>query len=180
MAVEPLYNVDKETLLNRVRIETADDSQTLALIDQTITEVRLGFFSRLTKSRAQEIAGYPLVDNPLSDEEILRATAANTEALWVTWYLAQRLPYLFMDNSGSVNDAFNDEQLTRDTQLKEHLDALKDQIDQGLGDLVLPPDENTGATKSDLIKNETTYKPFSSFKGLYPYGHNTSISGGRV
>jgi len=67
MAVEPLYNATLETLLQRARIESANDTQTVALVHQTVTEVRLGFFSKLTKDRAKDIATYSLVDNPDSD-----------------------------------------------------------------------------------------------------------------
>src|SRR6056297_3604562 len=148
MAVEPLYNEDLDTLLKRARIATADDDQTLALVHQTVTEVRLGFYSKLGKTRATDIAGYSLVDNPTSDEEILRAGAANTEALWLTWLLAQRLPHLFMDNSASTGDMWNEEQLTRDTKVqKEYLGNLKAQIDVGLGMLEDPENETTGAVK---------------------------------
>jgi len=181
MAVEPLYNVDRATLLKRVRIETADDEQTVALIDQTINEVRLGFYRKLTSARATTIAGYSLVENPTTDEQILRATGANTEALWVTWLLAQRLPYLFMDNSSSTGDAFNDEQLTRDSSgLKEFLDALKAQIDEGLGALIEPASDDTGMVKASSISNDTDFDPFDEYRGLYPLGDNYLVSGGLV
>lgn len=181
MAVEPLYNEDLEALLNRVRIETADDDQTLAMIYQAVTEVRLGFYRSLTSARALEIAGYTLVDNPTSENEILRATGATTEANWMTWILAQRLPFLFMDNRASVQDAFNDEPLTRDSAgVQDFLDELKIQIDIGLGDLQLPASEDSGATKSASITNPgDAFTPMSagSFRGLYPSGTNVGVGG---
>jgi len=173
MPVAPLYNTDMASLLERVRMSSADDTDTLALIDQTVSEVRLGFFRSLGKSRAVTIVGYALVDNPLSDNEVLKAGAANTEALWVTWLLAQRLPHLFMDNSASTGDAFNDEQLTRDASgLHAFLKALKVEIDQGLGDLMSPVSETAGSPKSSAIKNETTNLVYDNFVGLYPRGTN--------
>ena len=178
MAVEPLFNADLETLLNRVRIETADDAQTLALIYQSVNEVRLGFYSKLTTARALTIAGYPLEDNPTSDNAILRSTGANTEALWVTWLLAQRLPWTSMDNSASTADAWNDEQLTRDAKgLQEFLDALKLQIDEGIASLEEPPDENAGATKASSIAPDEDDLIFERFPGLYPLGTNTTNAG---
>lgn len=179
MAVEPLYNASKDALLNRARIKTADDTQTLAMIDQAISEVRMGFFRSITSTRALAIAAYSLVDNPSSDEEILKATAANTEANWVVWLLAQRLPYLFMDNRSSVGDAFNEEQLTRDSAaLKQFLDGLKTEIDKGLGDMAVPVSTDTGSSKAASITNTgDAFKPFDSFRGLYPYGTNLGISG---
>lgn len=179
MAVEPLYNADRDTLLKRVRIETADDEQTVALINQTINEVRLGFYRKLTSARATTIAGYSLVENPTTDEQILRATGANTEALWVTWLLAQRLPYLFMDNRSSVGDAFNDEQLTRDSSgLADFLEALKAQIDEGLGAMAEPAIDDSGMIKAASITNDEAFDPFDSYRGLYPLGDNYLVSGG--
>lgn len=178
MAVEPLFNADLDSLLKRVRIETADDEQTLALVYQAISEVRIGFYRSITSARALTVAGYPLVENPTTDEEILRVTGANTEANWVTWLLAQRLPYLFMDNRASVQDSWNEEQLTRDSAgLSEFLDALKGEIDKGLGDLEEPPSEDSGPTKASSISNTDSYDAFSPNKGLYPYGTNVGSSG---
>ena len=136
------------------------------------------FFRFLGKDRALAITGYSLVDNPTSDNDILRAGAANTEALWVTWLLAQRLPHLFMDNRASVADNWNDEQLTRDLfRIKRILDALKKEIDQGLGDLMEPVSEMAGSPKSTSIKNTETDLVYDRFVGLYPYGTNRPIGG---
>lgn len=180
MAVEPLFNEDRETLLNRVRIETADDAQTIALIDMAISEVRIGIYRAITSARATTIAGYALVDNPTTEEQILRAGGANTEALYLTWLLAQRLPFLFMDNRASTGDAWNDEQLTRDSAgIQEFLDELKGQIDLGLGDLMEPVSEDSGPNKASSIGPDDTYSPFSPFKGLYPLGTNYGVQGGR-
>lgn len=173
MAVEPLFNADKDTLLKRVRIKTADDEQTLALIDQTITEVRLGFYRSITKDRATTIAGYSLTDNPTTDNEILRAGAANTEALWATWLLAQRLPHLFLDNRAAVADSWNEEQLTRDTQVQDqYLKNLKAQIDVGLGDLMEPMSDTSGPVKASSIAPDESCLPYDNFNGLYPRGVN--------
>jgi len=178
VAVEPLFNADRETLLKRVRIETADDEQTLELIDQAMSEVRIGFYRAITSARAATIAGYTLVDNPTSDEEVLRATGANTEANWLTWILAQRLPYLFLDNRASTQDAWNEEQLTRDASgLEEFLDDLKAQIDIGLGDLMEPPSEDSGPVKAASLAPDEPFKPFTTFRGLYPYGTTITTSG---
>jgi len=180
MAVEPLYNASKYTLLSRVRIQDADDEATLALVDQAITEVRLGFYRRITKERAITIAGYTLVDNPTSDEEILIAKAANTEALWVTWLLAQRLPHLFIDNRASVGDQWNDEQLTRDTLPSEYLKSLKTLIDEGLSDLEEPVNADSGPVKSDSIGPDESATPYArgTFLGLYPDGSKGVFYGG--
>ena len=168
MAVAPLYNADLETLLEKARINTADDVQTVAVVHQTVTEVRLGFFSVLTKDRAKAIAAYATSDTPDTDEEVLKARAIAVEALWLTMLLAQRLPFLFMDNKASTGDAFNDEPLTRDTQLQDFIDALKAQIDAGLAELMLPPEENAGAVKASLLAPDDPDLIYNRFPGLFP------------
>ena len=176
MAVEPLYNATLETLLKRTRIDTADDDQTNALVTQSVTEVRLGFYRSLGRDRAKAIAGYPLTDNPDTDEEILRARGAAVETLWLTWLLAQRLPFLFMDNRASTGDIFNDEPLTRDAaKLQDFLDALKEQIDEGLGELTEPEDTNAGAVKVTALNSGTVDLIYDRFLGLYPHGTNARV-----
>ena len=76
MAVESLFNASRTALLQRARISTADDVQTLALVDQSINEVRIGFYRRLGSPRVNQIVGYSLTDNPTSDEELIRSQAA--------------------------------------------------------------------------------------------------------
>ena len=176
MAVESLFNASRESLLKRVRIETANDAQTLALVDQSIQEVRQGFYSKLGASRVATILTYALVDNPSTEEELLRSTGASTEANWLTWLLAQRLPHLFMDNKASTGDMWNDEQLTRDTKDDKFLARLKTQIDIGLGDLQEPINTETGETKASSIGPDTTNLVYNNFPGLYPHGTNETVS----
>lgn len=158
MAVEPLYNADLETLLTIVRIEPADDANTIAAVAQAVSDVRLGLFSRLTKTRALEVAGYPLADNPTTDEEILRKQGASAEALWLMILLVQRLPVLFMDNN-AVNDVFNDEPLTRDANSKmyELIGSWKKQLENLLQDLVSPEDLGDSSVKASLNGPATPY-----------------------
>jgi hypothetical protein len=167
MAVEPLYNSSKEELLKKVRIETADDEQTLALVDSVIQEVRVGFFTFLTRERAQEVAAYPLVENPSTDEEVLKTTAAVTEVNWVTYLLALRLPVIYMSNESGTRDSWNEEPLTRDSaSIREFLSELKKAKDAGLGFLVVPTDANAGSIKSSLNGPDTPWLIGEHFAGL--------------
>jgi hypothetical protein len=177
MAVESLFNASRESLLKRVRINKADDEATLALVDMAISEVRTGFYSSLGASRIAQILAGTVVENPTSAAELLRATAANTEALWVTWLLAPRLPYLFMDNKASVGDAFNDEPLTRDSNAgqKRFLDNLKAQVDVGLSALKEPAGTEAGLFKASSIGPDSPDLVFDRFRGLYPAGHSTQV-----
>lgn len=172
MAVEPLYNEDLETLLTIVRISPADDDNTIAAVHQAVSDVRLGIYSKITRARAQEIATYPLTDNPTTDEEVLRKQGASAEALWLMILLVQRLPVLFMDNS-AVNDIFNSEPLTRDSNSKMQ-DLIKEwqkQLDNIMADLVAPDDLADSAVKSSLNGPSTSYVLANNLKGggcIYP------------
>jgi len=166
MAVEPLYNDTLESLLLIARIEPADDTNTVAAVAQAVRDVRLGFFSRLGKTRSLEIAGYTLVDNPLTDDEVTISGAASAEALWLTLILMQRLPVLFMDNSSSGGDVFNDEPLTRDaTALIASKKDLNAHLEDLLGELA---DDNSNldpSVKSSLNGPDTTYLLSENFIG---------------
>jgi len=176
MAVEPLFNADIETLKKRVRVNLSDDDQTNETIIWAIQEVRVGLYNRLGTSRVSDIVGYPLVDNPSSSEELLRMTGANAEALWVQILLMQSLPYLFMGNSSSVNDTWNDVPLSRDTQKDKDIQALQGRLDSLLGDLELPVNTESGPVKAASIKSDTTNLVYDNFLGLYPAGRNSGAS----
>lgn len=158
MAVEPLYNESLDKLLLIARIEPANDDNTLAAVEQAVRDVRLGFFSQLGRDRTLEIVTYPLVDNPTTDDELLRSSAASAEALWLTILLMQRLPVLFMDNSASAGDKFNDEPLTRDaTGLQSSKDDLQSQLDNLLGELADESSNLDPSVKSALNGPDEPY-----------------------
>ena len=73
MAVNPLYTAVKSDFLDKIRLSSATNDETLAVIDVAISKVRLGFFSSLTSDRAIEIAGFADSDNPTTEEEVLKA-----------------------------------------------------------------------------------------------------------
>lgn len=178
MAVEPLYNESKDALLLRARIKTVDDVQSVALIDQSIQEVRLGFFQRLGKTRAKTITGYSYTENPDSDEEVLRVTAAATEANWLRYLLIQRLPHLSMAADSTVRDLWNEEPLTRDSgYLNEYLKQLKEEIDKGMGALREPEGTNSGSFKSSYNVPDDQYLNSVEFKGLHA-GRNGGLNYG--
>lgn len=166
MAAQPLYYSTLEALLTVVRISPADDANTIAAVDQAVRDVRLGLFSRLGRDRAKAIATLPLVVNPDTSDEILRAQAASAEALWLTLLLIQRLPTLFLDNSSSVNDAFNDEPITRDSiHLAQSKKAIQGQLDDLLNDMADDTSNLSGSVRSSLNGPETPYLNSEHFIG---------------
>lgn len=165
--VEPLYNETLEKLLEIVRIQPATDDNTLAAIYQAVRDVRLGLFSRLGKLRALEIQGFALTDNPTTDDEVTRSSAASAEALWTYVLLIQRLPVLFMDNAASTGDAFNDEPLTRDaSSAHTFINSLKKQLEEALQAIATEDSELNKSVKSTLNEPVTTYLLYQNHIGL--------------
>jgi len=176
MAVTPLFNASKDDLLKRVRMDTASASVQVA-IDGIIQEVRLGFFSKLTKERAIQIAAYDLVDNPVDDEQITRVEAAVAEANWVAYLIAGRFPMYLLDGTISARQNWNDEPLTRDgTAISAYRKELKAQVDNAIAGLSIPPDENGGDVKCSLNGSPEPYLNSENFPGLST-GYGTAVSG---
>jgi hypothetical protein len=166
MAVEPLYTADKDEFLKKIRLLTAKSEQTLAVIDVAISEVRVGFFNAITSDRALEIAGFADSDNPTTEEEILKSTAAVAEVQWVTAILIELLPNLFMDGKVEVNQVWNEEPLTRNSsELLEYKDSLLAKVQVLLGRLEEPENDNTGPVKVNLIGREEPFIIASAHPG---------------
>ena len=145
LSVAPLFNTE-EVLLNRIRMATTVDSQTYAAIDTAIMDVRLGFFNKLTKDRALQIAGYADSTSPTTENEVLKANAAICEVYWVLHQLTALLPTMFLENLSNVRDNFNEEPLTRDSSaLLEYRSGLWSKVQELLG-LLEEPVVNAGTT----------------------------------
>jgi hypothetical protein len=148
MAVEPLYQV-KSDLLLRIRLSEVASSETKAVIDQAIKEVRLGFYSSLTPARALEISGYADSDNPTTDNEITKGQASVAESLWVTAILMDLLPQMFIEGENDVRQQWNEEPLTRDAfALRRAKKELLNKVEIILGGLKEPENTDVGPVKS--------------------------------
>lgn len=136
MSVTPLFST-REDLLKKIRLNTAVDDQTLAVIDSALMEVRLGFFATLTAERCMQIVAYNTSESPLTTEEITKATASLAEVLWVTAKLVEQLPVLFLQDT--IRSEFNDEPLTRDALgLSKYKNSLMSRVESLMGRLKSP------------------------------------------
>lgn len=110
MATQPLFAADLPTLLKELRLATlASSSDAQSVVNMAMLAVRTGFLRKLGKDRVVQIQGYTATENPLTDEEIVRATARVVEVNWMRYELMGRLPMLFMDASGDAEEVFNEE-----------------------------------------------------------------------
>ena len=163
MAIEPLYN-EKSLVLSRLRMTATEDTDTLTMIDQAIAKVRLDFYRRLTAARALEIEALSSVENPTTTDEILRSVAEVTEIYWIAYKLFCILPHMYIETQFAIKDNFDDVPITRDSDtLKTFMPCLWKEIEEGLGQLVLPVDNNagdfqsfsTGRADGPLLLNDT-------------------------
>ena len=157
MAVNPLYST-KADFLKQIRLSTADDVQTLAVIDIAISKIRLEFFKRLGDTRALEIAAFTGSENPTTEDEILKSYAAVAEVLWTTAFLIDLLPHVFMEGEAGIRQGWNEEPLSRDaSELAKFKQSLLDQVDSFLGMLEIPENTNSGPNKCFSAGRETPF-----------------------
>lgn len=126
MAVAPLFVVDRAALVAALRLTGAVSKDAPAIINGAIQEVRIGFFDCLTDTRVAEILTFPTAENPNTADERTRVKAEKTEVMWTRLFLITRLPNFFLDSSGDVPQAFNEEGLTREPRV----DALTREINR--------------------------------------------------
>lgn len=169
MAVEPLY-VGKALLLQKLRMSDTSDTDTLTIIDHTISDVRLSFYRRLGIDRVNEIVALPSVDNPTTSDEILRGVAEVTESYWVWHKLICILPTMFIETQFAIKASFDDVPITRDSEsLQKFLVCIWNSVESGLGQMALPKDNNTGSFKSFSTGRRTPYLLGSNTVG-FPTG----------
>lgn len=176
MATDTLFNEDYDELLRRARAHDISDEMTVSLVDMAVSEVRIGFYKELGTSRVAQIKGYDLTDNPETDEELTRKNAANIEVLWLTMLLLQRLPHVLLGSEHIVQEEWNEDPIIRNkkSDAETLIESLKKQIDAGLSDLVVDPEDytsktfrgsSTGADTQFLIKDNYPGGPVSGGSG---------------
>jgi len=165
MAVEPLYN-EKSVLLQKLRMSETVDTDTLTMIDQAISDVRLEFYRRLTLARATELAALPSVDNPTTSDEVLRGVAEVTEIYWVMYKLVCILPVMYIETQFAIRDNFDDVPIVRDADsISAFRQCLRNSVEQNLGQLEVPIDNNTGSGASVSIGRPTPLLMHEVFPG---------------
>ena len=157
----------KAEVLENLRMTASSDTDTLTIIDQSISDVRLGFYRRLTPARATEIAAISSVENPTTTNEILRANAESVEINWVLYLLVCKLPTMYIETQFPIQNSFDDTPITRDADnLKDFLRCLWNSIEQGLGQLIIPVEENAGAFQASAPGRKVPFILVDNFIGL--------------
>ncbi len=118
----PLFIADIATMQKELRLSgvpaVGDDANNI--IATALLEVRTGFYRRLGVTRVGQLVAFTAnYTNPTTNDEILRALAAVVEVKWTYCVLMDRLPVMWMDDSGSAWQKFNEQGTFRKTTLRE-------------------------------------------------------------
>lgn len=158
MPIEPLFVSDMDTLKSRLRLSGASSADALAIIDQAVEDVRVRLLSDergLGVDLCVKLRAIAYAENSLDADTIRRTRANSLEVKMVRALLLRRMPTLFMDGSGVVQEVWNEEPITRarpdviareiealEQEIADDLDALLDEEQDSDNDaFVIEPDE---------------------------------------
>lgn len=169
MPVTPLFFDDVDALKTELRLSGSTQTDTAAIIERAIKEVRVGFYDNLGTERMAQLLALTVEDSPTSSEGILALKAQNAEVLWTRLKLFQVLPTLFMDSSGNTAQIWNEEGVLRDSTPSE----INRQIKRMETDLLTMLEDLDGSSSEGISHvscigpTETPKKPGQS---VFPNG----------
>lgn len=123
MATTPLFSASVDVIRSKLRLSgvpTTGDAE--SIIDDAVLEVRSGFVRELGAARVTALQAIAFTENPSTSDEVLRATANQTEVKWVKLVLMRSLPMRFLDGNADETQAYFDEALFRHMSA-EQIDA---------------------------------------------------------
>lgn len=170
----PLFVQDLATLKAALRLTgvPAEATDTLAILDESILRTRLAFYRRLGQQRVGVLVAMTEVDNPTSEDEVLRSLASTTETKMVYAELLRKLPNQFMDASGDANRRWNEEAPFRErgaTDAQREIQRLLDEIEEDME--ILSGEESQG--------DEVSFKTFDGTPVCRPPRPGDSLRFGR-
>lgn len=170
MAVAPLFLASTTALRSELRLteaKTGGDFDTL--LNRAILNARLRFVRALGKTRVSTLLGYAAVDDPLDEDQVLRALAASTEVLIVRLELFRVLPVLFEDDASEMGEIPQGETpfaAGRNNRLREEMERLENDITMFLDQLSGADDEDI-APHVSVIENEDRVTIRGPGRGIY-------------
>jgi hypothetical protein len=173
VAVTPLFVASTASLKAKLRLTgSRAGGDTEAMIEEAVTIARQGFYRRLGATRITTILATALTDTPTSDAQVVRSTAATTEAMWVRAELMRLLPSLFQDASGDAQEVWNREAPFRG-ESRSNLTSLRKElmteVEANLRYLETgdSEDESPKVQGGDIAPSTTPPEPFDT---IFPDG----------
>jgi len=124
----PLFLTDLAEMKTELRLSgvPASGEDANVILEDVLLQVRTGFYRRLGTTRVGQIVMFPTnYTNPTTNDELLRALAKTVEVKWTWCLLGERLPQLWMDDSGGAWQAYNEQGTFRKLSLREREDQCK-------------------------------------------------------
>lgn len=124
----PLFLADLDAMKAELRLSgvPASGEDANVILEDVLLQVRTQFYRRLGITRVGQIVAFAEnYTNPTTEEEILRAVAKSTEVKMAWCKLGERLPQLWMDDSGGAWQQFNEQGTFRKLSLRERMDQCE-------------------------------------------------------
>lgn len=153
MAVAPLFVSSMTELKKRLRLTGVPAGvDANSIIDDATLNARVLFNRMLGVTRVAALVAFSSVDNPATENEVMRATANLCEVRMVQRELARTLRMFFADGSGVAEQAWNQEGFLRD-MAGVGADAFLARLDQQIANDL---DYLAGATAGDEVTIQAT------------------------
>lgn len=172
MAVDPVFASDRASLLKKLRMSTSVEDSSSDVIDEAILQVRTAIYQRLGADRVGEINSTSYSENASTEEEILRLSAAQIELHGVMARLMRNGPVFLLEAKNEAEEAWNDDDLLRNSTGDDRISYHEDLFLQGLDALV---DDGVIDTTSIRAK---TFGPSGGAKVIGRSIHNGKGLGG--
>ncbi len=117
----PLFLEDVAAMMKELRLSGVPSGEDAnSIVATALLEVRTGFYRRLGIERVGQLVDMDEeLDDPTTEEELLRSLARTTEIKWTFVVLMDRMPMLFMDDSGGAWQQFNEQGTFRKLGINE-------------------------------------------------------------
>jgi hypothetical protein len=124
-----MAELQKNLRLSAVQFDDSEDAQ--VIIERGVEQARGDIYLNLGVAKANEWAAVSFVENPTTEEGVLRMICNLLEVKLVLCHLVASLPNFFMDDSGGTQESYNDEAAFRkknSEERREFCDKLKAEV----------------------------------------------------
>lgn len=156
----PLFLADVDAMKQELKLRgvPASGDDALVVLEDCLLQARLAFYRRLGATRVGQLVAFATnYTKPTTNDELLRALAKTVEVKLTWCALADRLPQLWMDDSGGAWQQYNEQGTFRKITFREREDQCKRfaaEIEQAM--IVLAGDVTLG---EETGVNVTTFEP---------------------
>lgn len=156
----PLFLADVDAMKQELKLRgiPASGDDALVVLEDCLLQARLAFYRRLGATRVGQLVAFATnYTNPTTNDELLRALAKTVEVKLTWCALADRLPQLWMDDSGGAWQQYNEQGTFRKMSFREREEQcarFRAEIEQ---DMILLSGEQSLGDETGV--NVTTFEP---------------------